>query len=71
MVPVSQQQLDSVPEMKNIPSTSKQMGNLEFETNTKDRLGLGGHKHLFLVQPRNTKNGTLPGLSCNQMGRKL
>lgn len=71
MVSVSQQQLDSVPEIRNSPSTSEQMGNSEFETNTKDRLGLGDHKHLFVVKPCNTKKGTLPGFACNQKGHRL
>lgn len=34
-------------------------GNSEFEINTKYRLGLGGHKHLFSVKLCNTKNMSL------------
>lgn len=35
----SQQQLGRASEIKNIPSTPKELGNSEFEENTKDRLG--------------------------------
>jgi hypothetical protein len=63
-------QLDRVPEMENIPSTSKWAGNSKYGTNTEDGVGLGRYKPLFLVKPYNTKNVTLPGFSHNQKGHK-